>query len=120
MKTEGGVRMPESRARTVRELMAKPESRAQSARKLRAKPESREKPEPRAGEGFGEGAIQFKKHKIRRDYVKKRRIMIVSRHNHHYALIYLFYRELNWDCKVNQASLLCVLVTIRFLALENI
>ena len=60
MKTEGEARMPESRARTARESMAKPESRAQSARKLRAKPESRAKPETRAGEG----ARQALPHKI--------------------------------------------------------
>ena len=49
MKTEGEARMPESRARTARETIAKPESRARSARKLRAKPKSRAKPETRAG-----------------------------------------------------------------------
>ena len=42
------------------------------------------------------------------------------RHNHHHALKYPFYRKLIWVFEVNRASYRCVLVTIRFLALENI
>ena len=93
MKTEGEARMPESRAHTARELMAKPESRARSARKLRAKPESRAKPETRVAEGFGEGA--------RKPLPRK----FLQNQFWNDATWWILYIEIAWSCNSLKAGL---------------